>query len=172
MKRSFRACTSGAAALEFALIAPLFLAITFSCLEGGLYMTRSILLDRAMSQAIRLIRVDAKDAPRTQPQMKAAICKGMMLVDDCVNAITVEMTWIETAADFPTADMPCVDRGQTIQPTVNFTAGKFGSIMYVRACLVSDPLTPGLGFALQLPKDTKGGYGLRSASAYMTEDKV
>jgi hypothetical protein len=101
--------------------------------------------------------------------MKTAICDGMMLVSDCPNAITVEMTLIRSAADIPKDTMACVDRGQTIQPIVNFIAGQSGSIMYVRACLVSDPLTPGLGFALQLPKDSKGGYSLRSSSAYMTE---
>ncbi|KQT47410.1 hypothetical protein ASG43_09825 [Aureimonas sp. Leaf454] len=169
MLRSFRASRSGAAALEFAIIAPIFLSMSLSCLEGGLYMTKSILLDRAVNRAVRMVRVAAAGAPATQQDMKKAICDGMMLVTDCLSVITVEMTKIESVSDFPTSGMPCVDRGLRIQPTVSYNPGQRGSIMYVRACIVSDPVTPGLGFALELPKDGNGGYSLRSASAYMNE---
>jgi len=46
----------GASALEFALIAPLFLALTFSILEAGSYFFTLSAVDAANAKAARLIR--------------------------------------------------------------------------------------------------------------------
>ncbi|MCW4115305.1 pilus assembly protein [Aurantimonas sp. MSK8Z-1] len=166
---SFARSRRGTAALEFAIVAPVFLSLIFSCFEGGWYMTKSMLLDRALNKTVRLMRIGAAGAPTTQQAVKQAVCDEMMIISNCLNVLTVEMTKITSASDFPTTQMPCIDRGATIQPTIAFTPGSRSSIMFIRACVVSDPLTPGLGFALALPKDSLGGYGLRAAAAFMNE---
>ncbi len=43
----------------------------------------------------------------------------------------IEMTRVQTAADFPTKNATCVDRGQTIQPVVSFSTGDAGWTMFV-----------------------------------------
>ncbi len=160
---------SGASALEFALLAPLFFSVAFSTFEAGWLMTRSTLLDRAVSQVVRLVRVADPQAPKTQTEFKQAICDEAMIIPDCINAITVEMTEVTSAAAFPTSSVSCVDRGAQVQPVVAYKEGGRASIMYVRVCAVADPFTPGIGFALSLPTDSKGGYSLVSTAAFMNE---
>ncbi len=52
----FGADRTGAAALEFAIVAPLLLALAFSTFEAGWMMTKTILLDRALDIAVRAVR--------------------------------------------------------------------------------------------------------------------
>ena len=160
---------SGAAALEFALVAPLFFGLVFSTFEAGWMMTKSMMLGRSMNIAIRLIRVGSDDAATTQAELKKQICANTMIIPDCVASLTVEMSPIASASDFPTAAAACVDRGSTVTPVVAFTAASRAMIMFVRACIVTDPFTPGIGVALDLPKDSKGGYSLVSTTAFMSE---
>ncbi|SJZ65603.1 TadE/TadG family type IV pilus assembly protein [Consotaella salsifontis] len=47
----------GAAALEFALVAPIFFALVFSIFEAGWLMTQSMMLDQAVEGTVRLLRL-------------------------------------------------------------------------------------------------------------------
>lgn len=159
---------TGATAVEFAMVAPLFFAIVFSTFEAGWMIVEATMLDRAVDIAVRDIRVGAAAAPKTQNQIKAAVCTQAYLIRDCSSSIVIEMTDV-TAGAFPAKNTPCVDRGSNVAPVVNFTPGQRGAIMYVRACLTSDPVTPLLGLALAMPKDGRGGYFLSSSSAFVNE---
>jgi Flp pilus assembly protein TadG len=160
---------SGTTAVEFAILAPIFIAVLFSAFEVGWLVTKSTLLDRALDFAIRDIRIGSATAPKSQSAMAEAICARIYVVADCSNALTVELTKIASANDFPANDAVCVDRGAGMKPAVSFTSGARAEIMFVRACLVSDSLTPYLGIALRFLKDTKGGYSIVSSSAFMNE---
>jgi Flp pilus assembly protein TadG len=160
---------SGATAIEFAILAPMFLATLFSVFEVGWLATKSNLLDRALDMTVRQMRIGSATAPTTQAQMKSMICSYMYLVSNCTSALTVEMTKITTAADFPSASAICLDRGSGISPVVSFTLGGRSDIVYVRACLVSDALMPFFGIALNFHKDSRGGYSIVAASAFMNE---
>ncbi|WP_413711648.1 TadE/TadG family type IV pilus assembly protein [Rhizobium sp. Rhizsp82] len=159
---------SGATAVEFALIAPLFFAIIFSTFEAGWMVIEATMLDRAVDLAIRDIRVGATAAAKTQDQIKAAVCNQAIMLPGCASSIVVEMTDISSGA-LPSSNTPCVDRGSNVSPVVAFSPGQRGSIMYVRACFTTDPITPLLGLALSMPKDGKGGYFLSSSSAFVNE---
>ena len=166
---SFQRSRSGATALEFALIAPLLFSLVFSTFEAGWMMTKTMMLDRALNATIRQVRVGGPGAPTTQDLFKKKVCDEAMVLPDCVNAITVEMTEVKTASDFPTANATCVDRGSKIKPVVVFNTGSRSSIMFVRVCIVTDPFTPLFGLGLQFAKDSKGGYSIVSSSAFMNE---
>lgn len=159
----------GTSAIEFALLAPIFFAVSVSSLEAGWLMVRSTLLDRAVSETVRSVRVGEASAPRSQEAFKAAICAAAMVIPDCLGALTVEMTEVASASDFPSADVTCADRGARVQPTIAYKEGSRSAIMYLRVCALADPFTPGLGLALALPKDAKGGYRLVSTAAFMNE---
>lgn len=169
MLRAFTSNRSGATAIEFAILAPIFIAVLFSTFEIGWLVTKSTLLDRALDLTIRQIRVGATTAPNSQAAMAASICDRLYIISDCKKSLTVEMTKITQATDFPSNGATCVDRGGSFSPTVSFTAGSRAEIMYVRACLVSDALTPLLGIAFHFVKDSKGGYSIVSSSAFMNE---
>jgi hypothetical protein len=134
-------------------------------------MTKSMMLGRSMNIAIRQIRIGSDEAATSQSELKQQICNNTLIIPDCVKSLTVEMSPISSASDFPTASAACVDRGSTVEPVVAFTAATRATIMFVRACIVSDPFTPGIGVALDLPKDSKGGYSLVSSTAFMSEPK-
>lgn len=170
-RRRFRRDRSGSAALEFAIVLPLLLALVFSIFEAGWMMTRTMLLDRALDITIRSVRT-GKDAPRNQMEMKRAVCGHMIIVPDCEASMLIEMRGVASASDFPTSAASCVDRGETIQPSVGFGTGGGGSLILVRACLVTDPLAPFIGLGLAMPKDSKGGYSIVSISAFMNEPGV
>lgn len=162
---------SGATAVEFALIAPVFFAIIFSTFEGGWMAIQATMLDRAVDLAVREIRVGATNAPKNQDEIKAAVCNKAYLLIDCTSSVVIEMTDVSSNA-FPSNKAPCIDRGSKIAPVVNFSPGQRGAIMYVRACLTTDPITPLLGFALNMSTDGKGGYFLSSSSAFVNEPSV
>ena len=156
-------------AIEFAILAPLFLAVLFSTFEVGFLIVKTNLLDRALDMTIRQIRVGQTNAPSSQSDMKSRICSFLYVVPSCTSVLTVEMTKVTSAADFPSTRAVCIDRGATIAPVVTFTAGSRAEIMFVRACLVTDALTPYIGIALNFGKDSKGSYSIVSTAAYMNE---
>lgn len=165
----FVAERAGAAALEFALVAPLFLALVFSTFEAGWLMTKAMMLDRAVDLTVREIRIGAAGAPKTQEAIKAAICARTLVLPACFTALLVEMIPIESAADFPSDAARCVDRSGKVKPVIRYVEGERSEVMYMRVCAVTDPLTPLLGLALALPKDSTGGFRLVSDTAFMNE---
>lgn len=166
---SFARSTSGATALEFAMVLPIFLALMFSVFEAGWMMSKAIMLDRALNITVRLMRVGATDAAKTQADIKKQVCAKTLIILDCENVLTIEMTEVKAAGDVPTTATTCIDRGASVKPIVSFNPGARTSIVFVRACAVSDPLTPLIGLALNLSKDSKGGYSIMSSSAFVNE---
>ncbi|HUS55891.1 MAG TPA: pilus assembly protein, partial [Thermohalobaculum sp.] len=63
----------------------------------------------------------------------------------------------------------CIDRTETILPTMAFSPGGRDRIMFVRACMIIDPIFPGLGITLGLTKDSSGGFQLVAYTAFMNE---
>lgn len=159
---------SGATAVEFALVVPLFLSLVFSTFEAGWMVVNATVLDRALDTTVRQIRIGSSSAPTTQDQIRTAVCAQAAIFVDCAKSLIIEMTDVSSGT-FPTNNTVCVDRASAVAPVVSYSSGQRGSIMYVRACLVSNPLTPALGLALSLPKDGKGGYYLVSSSAFINE---
>lgn len=165
--RSLPGQRSGAAAIEFALLAPLVLVLIFSTLEAGWIMTQSMMLDTAVNRASRTLQIGGTSM--TYVQFKAAVCSEAVVLKNCAKRISIELTPIDKAADIPTAATPCVDRVLNIDPVTTFKVGKGSQIVYGRACFVVDPLTPGLGLGLSLPKDKSGGLRLTARFAFVNE---
>jgi Flp pilus assembly protein TadG len=160
---------SGTAAVEFAILVPLFVAAIMSTFEVGWLFAKSNMLDRALERTVRQMRIGTSTAPTSQAQMKTMICGQIYIVSDCNALLTVELTRITKVSDFPAADATCVQRGGGVTPAVSFTMGARAEIMFVRACLVTDALTPFVGIALHFVKDSLGGYSIVSTSAFLNE---
>lgn len=139
---------SGAATVEFVIIAPLFFAIVFSTFEAGWLMTKSMMLDRGLDMAIRDLRVDLIPNP-DKTNIKAAICNYSRILDDCNTTLTLEMINIDNVADYPSTNAQCFDRVNTVEPVTNFVVGNRAEIMFIRACVIIDPIFPFLGLGLE-----------------------
>ncbi|SMQ75907.1 Flp pilus assembly protein TadG [Devosia lucknowensis] len=160
---------AGAAAIEFALVVPMLLVLVSSTLEAGWIMVQTIMLDRALDQTVRELRVGSFANP-TQQAMRQRVCAKAMVLHNCEQAMALELFPITPqGTGYPADTTRCVNRNSPIAPTLRFTNGGRDHIMFVRACYVVSPLTPGLGLGLALPKDASGAMRIIAKSGFMNE---
>ncbi len=156
------------AAIEFAVVAPLFLAIVFATFESGWLMTQSMLMDRALDKAVRSIRIGGTGAPATQTALKAAICNETIVIANCLSNLVVELTVTNTPSSFPSATVQCINRSAP-PPTPGFASGGRSDVMFVRACLSVDPLVPLIAEGLGLQRNASGAFDVVSVGGFMNE---
>lgn len=158
---------SGAASVEFVMIAPLYFALVLSTFEAGWLMTKSMMLERGMDLTIRELRLGLHSNP-SHDQFKKIICDNAKILKNCEQTMLLELVPITSAATIPTSTV-CRDRSSPVAPTVTFSPGVTTETMFVRACVVVDPIVPGMGLALHLPLDQSGGMALVSYGAFKNE---
>jgi Flp pilus assembly pilin Flp len=166
--RRFRRDDSGAATVEFVIIAPLVFVVVFSVFESGWLMTQYMMLDRGLDLAVRDVRLGI-DPEADHDSIRDAVCENAHILKDCRNSLVLEMIPIASAADVPSTTAPCVDRSSDDKTVTTFSTGTRSAIMYVRACAIIDPIFPGMGLGLQLNKDATGGYALLASAAFVNE---
>ena len=81
----------------------------------------------------------------------------------------VEMIPVDDPTDFPVDEARCTNRDAKVDPIYRYSPGDRSQIVFIRACLVVDPVTPLMGLALAMPKDSTGGVKMVAASAFMNE---
>lgn len=167
--RRFSRDELGTAAVEFAMTVPLLLAIFMASFESGFLMIRSIMLEQSVDMTMRELRLGHYPIP-TAALLKQEICKRSVVLTNCDENIMIEMVRINTATwRLPTSGVACVDREEDIQPVTALQFGQQNDIMLVRVCVTQDAMFPTTGIGLGLPKDSRGGYGLVSVTAFVTE---
>jgi len=166
--RKFLGDNKGTAAVEFVMVAPIYLAAVLSVFESGWLMTKNMMLERGLDLTIREIRLGVSGNTE-HDQFKQTICDFSRILRDCEETMVLEVTPISTAADIPNGNVTCTDRTTPDAPDLNFSIGNRSDIMYVRACVIVDPIVPGLGLGLQLPKDASGGFQMIAYSAFVNE---
>ena len=90
--RRFRRSNRGAAALEFALVAPVFFALLFAILETGIMFLADQLLESITQESARMIETgQAQTASYSQAQFASYVCSQVPALFNCSNiAIDVE----------------------------------------------------------------------------------
>lgn len=167
--RRFLGDRLGAAAVEFALVVPMLLVLVCSTLEAGWVMVQTIMLDRALDQTVRELRVGTLANP-TQQTMLREVCRKAVVLNDCEHHMALELFPISAqGTGYPADTTRCINRGSAVAPTLRFTGGGRSQVMFVRACYVVSPLTPGLGLGFALPKDDTGAMRIISKSGFMNE---
>lgn len=163
---------SGAAAVEFALIAPLFLALIFSILEAGYFFFVSSAVDQACARAARLIRTgqaQSETAPISKASFFDEICTVVSKLGDCNARLTVDVArfsdFAALAAD--TTAPTCRDADDDAVDAIPYNVGKQREIVRVRVCYMHKTITPGLG--LDLAKAPDGSRKLISIVIFRNE---
>ncbi|HUS54390.1 MAG TPA: TadE/TadG family type IV pilus assembly protein [Thermohalobaculum sp.] len=159
---------SGNATLEFVIIFPFLMFMILSIAEAGILMTRVAMLDRGVDIANRDLRLGLTPGI-THDGLKTKICEAAFLLGGCNDAVLLELTPLATVAGFPTGGANCIDRTSEVEPAVSFTPGVPSEIMLVRACVIVEPMFPGMGLGAMLPVDASGGYAIIVQSAFMNE---
>lgn len=167
--RDFTIAATGVAAIEFGVVGPVFLALVFGTFETGGLLVRSMTLDRALDKAVRVVRVKGGVTTISQAQFRDMVCDGLLMFSSgCKTNLTVEMTVVKSTAGFPSASAPCVSRVAP-NPTVNYSSGSRSDMIYVRSCLLVDPMLPLIASGLGFPRNASGGFHVISTSGFMNE---
>ncbi|MEM8793682.1 MAG: pilus assembly protein [Pseudomonadota bacterium] len=166
--RAFLSNEDGNATLEFVVIFPFITYLVFTLAEVGTLMARTVMLDRGLDIAMRDIRLGLTADP-TVADIRREICTAAFLLNECEETVLLELVPIVDVNSFPTTPIQCIDRTEEIEPTTTFDPGVRSQIMYVRACIVVDPLFPGAGIGALLPSEADGGYAILARSAFVNE---
>jgi len=131
--RRFRRDRSGAAAIEFGLLALPFFALTFAILQVGLVFFAGQALETAVSNSARLIRTgQAQQNGYDAAAFKSQICSqvGVFFVN-CTSKLTLD---VRTYTTFASVDLSKpVDANGNLITTFGYSAGHGGDIVVVRA---------------------------------------
>ena len=166
----FLKCRSGSSAVEFALVAPLFFALTFSILEAGYFFFIESAVEAANAKAARLIRTGQAQANSiSRDAFFDEICDVVKLFGDCNERLTVDVarfsTFTELAADV--AAPVCRDADPDDVNAIPYQAGGARDIVRVRVCYMHKSLNPGLG--LNLEKSAGGAVKMFSTTIFRNE---
>jgi Flp pilus assembly protein TadG len=169
----FRDCERGTASLEFVLVFPIFFAFFLMTFESGMISLRHVMLERGIDIAVRDVRIGKMVDP-TRDALRTRICEVARIIPNCDTQLQLQMIVRQprSFADIP-ARVPCINRGLSTQPVVEFTNGGNNELMILRACVRIDPYLPttGLGKAFVDGADSASGgsYALVSVAAFVIE---
>ena len=143
--RRFRRNRRGSAAVEFALIAPMFIALLFAILETAFMFFASQVLETVTQDSARMIMTgQAQNTALTQAQFKANVCSRVAGLFDCTNGIYVDVQSYPQFSSVNVADP--IDASKTFVPPNNYSPGGPGDIVVVRLFYQWPMLVTSLGY--------------------------
>lgn len=170
LSRRFARCRSGSSAVEFALIAPMFFALTFSIIEGGYFFFVESAVEAANAKAARLIRTgQAQSGSISREAFFDEICNTVEIFGDCNERLTVDVarfaSFAELAADVGAP--VCRDADAAAVDAIPYQTGAAREIVRVRVCYLHKSFNPGLGMNLERAAD--GRVKMFSTSIFRNE---
>ncbi|MEZ5920773.1 MAG: pilus assembly protein [Parvularculaceae bacterium] len=138
----------GSTAVEFAIIAPTFLALMFSTFEVGWFYFANSQVDGATLEAARYIRTgQAQESNLTKDEFFDHVCPYLEVFGQCQNNLTVEVQTFSTFAALAADNSPvvCRDDPQAAIDAINYTPGTDDSIVRLRICLLYHTINPAIG---------------------------
>lgn len=146
---------SGATAIEFAMVAPIFFLIMLGLLEIGITYGAQAQLQYAANEAARQVRTgQVQGNALTQQEFRTLICDNISPLLSCGNDLQIDMNAYNNfgAASFPS---PFLGNG-ALNPGLNhFNPGGPCSVVLLRVFYTWHIDTPMIGeFIANLPHDT------------------
>lgn len=144
---TFKNAQQGATAVEFALIAPAFIAILIAIFETTQFLYVQANLQAAASNAARLFMTgQAQNSGMSQAQVEAAICPAVQAVVNCGNLI-INVQSSSSASGLSTST-PQMYNAQGQLNAGNYSVGTPGDLMVVMIGYPLPVVTGPLGFML------------------------
>lgn len=143
--RRFRRNRNGASALEFAIVAPIFLALLFAIIETALMFFASQVLETVTQDAAReILTGQAQKSNMSQAQFATYVCGQVPALFNCNNlSIDVESYNSFSAISFPNQ----IDaHGNFISSNLGYNPGGPGCIVLVRVFYPWQLFVTGLGY--------------------------
>ena len=148
--RRFRRNRRGSAAVEFALVAPVFFALLFAIIETGIMFFASQVLETVTQDAARQVMTGQAQAAgyNTATNFKTnVICTPNNVVNvlfDCANGIYIDVQSYPSFANVVITDP--IDASQSFVPPTNYNPGVQGNIVVVRLFYQWPLFVTGLGY--------------------------
>jgi Flp pilus assembly protein TadG len=145
MLRRFRRNRRGSAAVEFALVAPIFFGLLFAILELAMVFFASQVLETVTQDSARVIMTgQAQNASFTQAQFKNLVCSKLTIMFDCVNGVSIDVQSYAAFGSVNVADP--IDASKNFVPPNNYLPGNPGDVVVVRLFYKWPLYVTGLGF--------------------------
>jgi len=121
----------GSAAVEFALVAPIFFALLFAIIETAMVFFAGQLLETATQDSARYIMTGrAQNASYTQAQFKTYVCSQVNVLFDCANGVYVD---VQAYPQFSSVNVAApIDSSGNFVATMQYNPGNAGDIVVVR----------------------------------------
>jgi Flp pilus assembly protein TadG len=146
--RRFRRNRRGSAAVEFALVAPIFFAVLFAIIELALVFFASQILETVTQDSARLIMTgQAQGTSVTKEQFKDAVCARLVTMFDCQNGVSIDVRSYPSFAGV-NIDEPIDDATKAFTNDMKYCPGKDGDVVVVRLFYPWPVFVTGLGFNL------------------------
>ncbi|WP_375412722.1 TadE/TadG family type IV pilus assembly protein [uncultured Bradyrhizobium sp.] len=143
--RRFRRNRRGSAAVEFALVAPVFFALLFAIIETAIVFFAGQVLETVTQDSARMIMTgQAQSAGYSQGQFKTYVCGKITVLFDCVNGLSIDVQSYPGFSGVSISDP--IDSGKNFVPPNNYNAGGPGDIVVVRLFYQWPLFVTGLGY--------------------------
>ncbi len=160
----------GSAAIEFAIVAPVFLAILMSTFEVGWFFFANSQVDAAVLDASRLVRTGTpQQTGIDKDEFFDIVCPKVSFLGPCQSRLTVEVKNYPSFTDLAndTAGAVCRDDDPTIINAIPYEPGTEQSIVRVRLCFLYDTINPAVG--VNLAESANGRRALVSTYVFRNE---
>ncbi len=148
----------GSTAVEFALVAPPFIALMLSTFEVGWFYFAASQVDAATIATARLVRTgQAQRAGFDKQEFFNAVCPTVQVFGDCDETLTVEVTVFNSFAELAADNAPVVCSNDALADiaALSYTPGTDNSIVRLRVCLLYKTLNPTIGVNVSETADGK-----------------
>jgi Flp pilus assembly protein TadG len=152
--RRFRRNRRGSAAVEFALVAPVFFALLFAIIETAIVFFAGQVLETVTQDSARMIMTgQAQTAGFSQGQFKTYVCGKINILFDCDTGIYVDVKSYPAFSNVSISDP--IDAGKNFVAPNNYSPGGPGDIVVVRLFYQWPLIVTGLGYNISNLKDSK-----------------
>jgi Flp pilus assembly protein TadG len=164
--RRFRRHRRGSAAVEFALVAPVFFALLFAIIEVALMFFASQVLETVTQAAARYILTgQAQSGGLTQAQFNTYVCNQIPALFTCGN---VQINVQSYPSSGSVTISPVFDSSGNYVGGTNYCPGSGGSVVMVSLAYQWPLFVTGLGFNMSNP-GTSNKKWLASTAVFQNE---
>jgi len=144
---------NGAAAVEFAIVVPVFLIIMFSTFEVGWFYFVNASVDAAtigIAREIRTGQIKGDTSFDVDEFFEEEVCPKLQFFGECDARLTAEVRVFDTFAELASNndDMICRDDDPENVDDIVVDPGGEKDIVRIRLCLIYDTLNPAIGVNL------------------------
>jgi Flp pilus assembly protein TadG len=159
--RRFRRSRRGSAAVEFALVAPVFFALLFAIIETGLVFFADQVLETVTQDSARMIQTgQAQSAAYTQAQFKTYVCTQVPALFNCNNIYVDVQSYKNSFSNVVISTQ--IDGTNNFINNMKYCPGNASDIVVVRLFYQWPLFVTGLGYNIS---NLAGSMRLLSATA-------